>query len=78
MEDVAQEVKILEALGHKRLAVEAGEDPINCPIEYVTDVLKQIYSLKFDNGSIRRANVNLSLIHIYFSSYLTIISLCQT
>ncbi len=60
MEDVAQEVKILEALGHKRLAVEAGEDPINCPIEYVTDVLKQIYSLKFDNGSIRRANVNIA------------------
>lgn len=60
MEDVAQEVKILESLGHKRLAVEAGEDPVNCPIEYVTDVLKQIYSLKFDNGSIRRANVNIA------------------
>lgn len=60
MEEVEQEVKILESLGHKRLAVEAGEDPKHCPIDYVTDVLKQIYSIKFKNGSIRRANVNIA------------------
>lgn len=47
-------------LGHKRLAVEAGEDPVNCPIDYVVDALKEIYSVKRDNGSIRRVNVNIA------------------
>lgn len=59
-EEVAEEVKILESLGHKRLAVEAGEHPGECPIEYVLETLKTIYSIKFDNGSIRRCNINIA------------------
>lgn len=58
--EVKEEVEILEALGHKRLAVEAGEDPVNCPIDYVTDVIREIYSVKDGNGSIRRVNVNIA------------------
>ncbi|WP_034850099.1 [FeFe] hydrogenase H-cluster radical SAM maturase HydG [Clostridium hydrogeniformans] len=60
MDELADEVKILESMGHKRLALEAGEDPVNCPIDYVLDCIKTIYSLKFDNGSIRRINVNVA------------------
>lgn len=59
-EELASEVKLLESMGHKRLALETGEDPVNCPIEYVLDCIKTIYSLKFDNGSIRRINVNIA------------------
>ncbi|MDT8900544.1 [FeFe] hydrogenase H-cluster radical SAM maturase HydG [Anaeroselena agilis] len=58
--EVKEEVEILESLGHKRLAVEAGEDPVNCPIDYVTDVIREIYSIKDGNGSIRRVNVNIA------------------
>ncbi|MBP2654379.1 MAG: thiH [Firmicutes bacterium] len=58
--EVKKEVEILESLGHKRLAVEAGEDQENCPINYVTDVIKEIYSIKDGNGSIRRVNVNIA------------------
>ncbi|AHM55723.1 2-iminoacetate synthase ThiH [Peptoclostridium acidaminophilum DSM 3953] len=60
MEQLKDEVKILESLGHKRLAFEAGEDDENCPIEYVLEAIKNIYSIKFDNGSIRRINVNIA------------------
>ncbi len=60
MDEIRREVEILESLGHKRLAVEAGEDPKNCPIEYVTDAIRAIYSIKDGNGSIRRANVNIA------------------
>jgi len=59
-EEVRQEVRILESLGHKRLALEAGEDPQNCPIEYVLDTIKTIYEVKEANGSIRRVNVNIA------------------
>ncbi|RYD01968.1 thiamine biosynthesis protein ThiH [Desulforamulus aquiferis] len=59
-EEVAEEVKILESLGHKRLAVEAGEHPVECTIDYVLESLKTIYSIKFDNGSIRRCNINIA------------------
>lgn len=58
--EVREEVEILESLGHKRLAVEAGEDPVNCPIDYVTDIIREIYSVKDGNGSIRRVNVNIA------------------
>jgi 2-iminoacetate synthase len=58
--EVKAEVEILESLGHKRLAVEAGEDPVNCPIDYVTDIIREIYSVKDGNGSIRRVNVNIA------------------
>lgn len=59
-EEVAEEVKVLESLGHKRLAVEAGEHPDECPIDYVLECLNTIYSIKFENGSIRRCNVNIA------------------
>lgn len=59
-EELAQEVRLLQSLGHKRLALETGEDPVNSPVEYVLDCMKTIYSLKFDNGSIRRVNVNVA------------------
>lgn len=60
MEELAEEVKVLEGMGHKRLALELGEDPVNTPIDYVLDCIKTIYSLKFQNGSIRRINVNIA------------------
>lgn len=60
MEEIAEEVKILESMGHKRLALEAGEDPVNCSLDYIIDCIKTIYSLKFENGSIRRINVNIA------------------
>ena len=47
-------------MGHKRLAIEAGEDPINNPIEYILDCIKTIYSIKHKNGAIRRVNVNIA------------------
>ncbi|MDU5110764.1 MAG: [FeFe] hydrogenase H-cluster radical SAM maturase HydG [Clostridium sp.] len=60
MEEVAEEVKILEKMGHKRLALELGEDPVNAPIDYVLECLKTIYSTQSDNGEIRRVNVNIA------------------
>ncbi|WP_378951639.1 [FeFe] hydrogenase H-cluster radical SAM maturase HydG [Pelosinus sp. sgz500959] len=60
MDEIKEEVEILESLGHKRLAIEAGEDPINCDIDYVVDAIKAVYSVKDGNGSIRRANVNIA------------------
>ena len=60
MEELVQEVKILESMGHKRIALEAGEDPVNCDIDYILDAIKTIYSIKFENGSIRRINVNIA------------------
>ncbi|UBK83623.1 [FeFe] hydrogenase H-cluster radical SAM maturase HydG [Clostridium perfringens] len=59
-EQLIEEVKILESLGHKRIALEAGEDPVNAPLDYILDCIKSIYSIKFDNGSIRRINVNIA------------------
>ncbi|GAA0096051.1 [FeFe] hydrogenase H-cluster radical SAM maturase HydG [Clostridium perfringens] len=59
-EQLIEEVKVLESLGHKRIALEAGEDPVNAPLEYILDCIKSIYSIKFDNGSIRRINVNIA------------------
>lgn len=59
-EEVAKEVIALQDMGHKRLAIEAGEDPINNPIEYILDCIKTIYSIKHKNGAIRRVNVNIA------------------
>lgn len=59
-EDISREVMALQDMGHKRLAIEAGEDPINNPIEYILDSIKTIYSIKHKNGSIRRVNVNIA------------------
>ncbi|MEG2624857.1 MAG: [FeFe] hydrogenase H-cluster radical SAM maturase HydG [Christensenella sp.] len=59
-EEIVGEVKALEKMGHKRLALETGEDPKNCPLEYVLESIKTIYSIHFDNGAIRRVNVNIA------------------
>jgi len=59
-EEVMEEVRVLEAMGHKRLALECGEDPRNCPIEYVEEVIQAVYDTKLDRGSIRRVNVNIA------------------
>lgn len=59
-EDISREVMALQDMGHKRLAIEAGEDPVNNPIEYILDSIKTIYSIKHKNGSIRRVNVNIA------------------
>lgn len=59
-EEIRQEVIALQDMGHKRLAIEAGEDPVNNPIEYILDSIKTIYSIKHKNGAIRRINVNIA------------------
>lgn len=59
-EEIKQEVIALQDMGHKRLALELGEDPVNNPIDYVLESLKTIYSIKHKNGSIRRVNVNIA------------------
>ena len=59
-EDIKKEVIALQDMGHKRLAIESGEDPINSPIEYILDSIKTIYSVKHKNGAIRRVNVNIA------------------
>ncbi len=59
-EEIRREVEALQDLGHKRLAIELGEDPVNNPIEYVLESIKTIYSVKHKNGSIRRVNVNIA------------------
>lgn len=59
-EDIQREVIALQDMGHKRLALETGEDPVNNPIEYVLESIKTIYSIKHKNGAIRRVNVNIA------------------
>ena len=59
-QEVEKEVVALQDMGHKRLAIEAGEDPVNNPIEYILDCIKTIYSVKHKNGAIRRVNVNIA------------------
>ena len=59
-DEVRDEVIALQDMGHKRLAIEAGGDPVNNPIEYILDCIKTIYSIKHKNGAIRRVNVNIA------------------
>ncbi len=59
-EEIAREVIALQDMGHKRLAIEAGEDPVNNPIEYILESIKTIYSINHKNGAIRRVNVNIA------------------
>lgn len=59
-EDIVREVTALQDMGHKRLALETGEDPVNNPIEYILESIKTIYSIKHKNGAIRRVNVNIA------------------
>ena len=58
--EIEKEVIALQDMGHKRLAIEAGEDPVNNPIEYILESIKTIYSVKHKNGAIRRVNVNVA------------------
>lgn len=60
MPELREEVKILEEMGHKRLALEAGEDPINCDINYILECIDTIYDTYKENGKIRRINVNIA------------------
>lgn len=59
-EEIRREVIALQDMGHKRLAIESGEDPVNNPIEYILESIKTIYSIKHKNGAIRRVNVNIA------------------
>ena len=79
-DEIRSEVIALQDMGHKRLALEAGEDPVNNPLDYILESIKTIYSIKHKNGAIRRVNVNIAqpvskiignctkpvLAHIYF------------
>ena len=59
-EEIKNEVIALQDMGHKRLALEAGEDPVNNPIDYILESIQTIYSIKHKNGAIRRVNVNIA------------------
>lgn len=59
-EEIRKEVIALQDMGHKRLALEAGEDPVNNPIEYILECINTIYSIKHKNGAIHRVNVNIA------------------
>lgn len=59
-EEIVQEVTALQDMGHKRLAIEAGEDPVNNPIEYILECIHTIYGVNHKNGAIRRVNVNIA------------------
>ncbi len=58
--EIQQEVMLLEKMGHKRLALEFGEDPVNCTIDHVVDAIDAVYATKNENGNIRRANINIA------------------
>ena len=60
LDEIRGEVEALEQMGHKRLALETGEDPVNCPLEYVLKAIDAVYSVKAKNGEIRRVNVNIA------------------
>ena len=59
-EEIITEVQLLEKMGHKRIALEAGEDPQNCSIDYILEAIDTIYSVKTKDGNIRRINVNIA------------------
>ena len=59
-DEIRREVIALQDMGHKRLAIEAGEDPVNNPLEYILESINTIYSIKHKNGAIRRVNVNIA------------------
>ncbi|WP_286527994.1 [FeFe] hydrogenase H-cluster radical SAM maturase HydG [Duncaniella freteri] len=59
-EEIRREVTALQDMGHKRLAIEAGEDPRNNPLEYILESIDTIYSTRHRNGAIRRVNVNIA------------------
>ena len=59
-QEIREEVIALQDMGHKRLALEAGEDPVNNPLEYILESIKTIYSIHHKNGAIHRVNVNIA------------------
>ena len=59
-EEIRQEVTALQKMGHKRLVLEVGEDPVHCPIEYILESIGTIYNTKVANGAIRRVNINIA------------------
>lgn len=59
-QEIVREVTALQDMGHKRLAIETGEDPVHNPIEYILESIKTIYSIKHKNGAIRRVNINIA------------------
>ena len=59
-EEIVREVTALQDMGHKRLAIESGEDPVHNPIEYILESIQTIYSIRHKNGAIRRVNVNIA------------------
>ena len=61
-EEIRKEVIALQDMGHKRLALEAGEDPVNNPIEYILECIKTVYSINHKNGAIRRVNVMINIL----------------
>jgi len=63
-DEIKAEVTILEKMGHKRLAIEVGEDMENCPLDYVLQSISTIYNMKFDNGEIRRVNINAAAMDV--------------
>ena len=67
-EEVVREVTALQDMGHKRLAIEAGEDPVNNPLDYILECINTIYSIKHKNGAIRRVNVNIAATPAYTGS----------
>ena len=60
LDTLRQELRIMETMGHKRIALEAGEDPAHCSIDYILDCIRTIYDEKMQNGEIRRVNVNIA------------------
>ena len=63
-EEIRAEVIALQDMGHNRLALEAGEDPVNNPLEYILESIRTIYSIRHKNGAIRRVNVNIAALSI--------------
>lgn len=59
-QEIKEEAMILESMGHKRLALEAGEDPVNCDIDYILDSIDAVYETYNENGNIRRVNINIA------------------
>ncbi len=60
MEEIRKETEVLLGMGHKRLAMEAGEDPQNCPIDYILEAIEAVYSVEIKNANIRRININIA------------------
>lgn len=59
-DEIRREVTALQDMGHKRLALEAGEDQVNNPLDYILESIRTIYSIRHKNGAIRRVNVNIA------------------